>query len=274
MKARLEDREQGISYTEFSYMLLQAADFAHLARTHGCRLQVGGSDQWGNIVCGIELIRKSTDGLPVYGLTAPLLLDASGKKFGKSEKGQNVWLDRELTSPYQHYQYWVNTDDRDVDRYLKTFTAVPLAEIAAIVAAHEQAPEARAAQKILAREVTTWVHGADEAARAEKASELMFGRELEGLTDEDLGALAGEVPLSELPAAELAEGLPLVELLARTSLATSKGEARRLIAQGGAYVNNRRVDDVAHTVNPALLEGRKLLFLRAGKRKFHLVRFV
>ncbi|HKA89803.1 MAG TPA: tyrosine--tRNA ligase [Haliangiales bacterium] len=275
VRARLEDRDHGISYTEFSYMLLQAKDFVHLAETRRCRLQVGGSDQWGNITCGIELHRKMSGGTapPIFGMTAPLLLDASGKKFGKSEKGQNVWLDRAMTSPYQFYQFWVNADDRDVGRYLSMFTMIPLPEVAEIAAAHAAAPERREGQKILAREVTTWVHGAEDAARARKASELMFGQEIDGLTDADLEALVGEVPLIVVPLRELDGGLLLVDLLARTSLATSKGEARRLIAQGGAYVNNRRVEDIQVSLTPATLEGRTTLFLRAGKRKMHLVRF-
>jgi len=276
VRARLEDREQGISYTEFSYMLLQAKDFVHLAQTRQCRLQVGGSDQWGNITCGIELHRKATGGTEpaIFGMTVPLLLDASGKKFGKSEKGQNVWLNRGLTSPYQFYQFWVNVDDRDVERYLGMFTMLPRADIAEIAAAHAAAPERREGQKILALAVTAWVHGEEDAQRARKASELVFGQEVAGLTDEDLEALVGELPLTVMPAAELAAGLTLVEVLARTSLATSKGEARRLIQQGGAYVNNRRIDDVGFALTPAALDGRTTLFLRAGKRKMHLVRFV
>lgn len=272
VRARLEDREQGISYTEFSYMLLQAWDFAYLAKEHGCRLQVGGSDQWGNITCGIELSRKMGNPTPLYGAVTPLLMTAAGKKFGKSEAGTSIWLDPGLTSPYRFYQYWINAEDADVEKYLKMFTFLPLDEIGALLAEHDADRGRRLAQKRLAYEVTTWVHGADAARRAEAASGVIFGGSLAELRDADLAALMDDVPATALPRTELDAGLPLVDLLVRVRLAESKAAARRLLQQGGVYINNIKVDDPARAVTPADLATESILLLRAGKKSYHLLK--
>jgi tyrosyl-tRNA synthetase len=271
VRARLEDREQGISYTEFSYMLLQAYDFVVLAKKCGCRLQAGGSDQWGNITAGIELGRKL--GLPtLYGLTCPLLLDAHGQKLGKTAAGTRVWLDPARTSPYAFYQYWLNTDDADVARFLRMLSPRPLAEIADLSGAHTAKPEARLGQRTLADDLTEFVHGKDATARAVAASAVMFGGALDDLSDRDLEPLLADVPSSELLRAELERGVGLVDLLARTGLATSKGAARRLVEGGGVYVNNVRAADADGTLTLADLGTETMLILRAGKKSYHIVR--
>ncbi len=271
VRARLEDREQGISYTEFSYMLLQAYDFVHLARTHGCRLQVGGSDQWGNITAGTELYRKMGGTERLYGLVAPLLLDAQGNKMGKTAAGTRVWLDPALMSPYAFYQYWFNVEDADVERFLKIFSWKPLDEIAGIVAQHNETPGKRLGQRTLAEEITAWVHGADGARRAVAASQVMFGGALDDLSDADLEPLLADVPSSTLPRDELAAGVPLIDLLARTGLAKSKGAARRTLDQGGVYLNNQRVDG-DRPVTTSDLGTESMLVLRMGKKAYHIVR--
>ncbi|RMH40765.1 MAG: tyrosine--tRNA ligase [Deltaproteobacteria bacterium] len=271
VRSRLEDRDQGISFTEFSYMLLQAYDFVVLARRYGCRLQVGGSDQWGNITAGIELARKLGDVPKLFGLTAPLLVDADGNKMGKTAAGTRIWLDPARTSPYAFYQYWLNQDDRDVDRLLRMFSPRPLTEIADLVTEHARAPHERRAQRALAEDVTAFVHGADAARRAAAASAVMFGGSLDELTDADLDALRADVPATTVPRVELERGIPLVELLVRTGLASSKGAARRLVTGGGVYLNNRRVADPARTVGLTDLATETTLILRAGKKTYHLV---
>ncbi len=272
VRARLEDREQGISYTEFSYMLLQAYDFVHLAREHGCRLQVGGSDQWGNITAGIELARRMGVAHGLHGLTAPLLLDSSGEKMGKTSTGNRVWLDPALTSPYAFYQYWLNVADADVGRLLRIFSWRPVDEIDELARAQSATPESRSAQKALAEEITTWVHGVEAARRAIAASAVMFGGSLENLRDADLEPLLADVPSTTMPRRELADGIPLVDLLARVELAASKGAARRLVQQGGVYLNNLRVTDATHAVTAADLGTETMLVLRAGKKSYHIVR--
>ena len=271
VRARLEDRDQGISYTEFSYMLLQAFDFVHLAERHACRMQIGATDQWGNITAGIELGRKL--GRPaLHGLVCPLLLDSTGKKMGKTAAGTSVWLDPSLTSPYAFYQYLLNVEDADVDRLLRTFSWRPLEEIAEIAREHAAAPERRLGQKALAADVTTFVHGAEALARAERASQVMFGGSLQDLRDADLEPLLADVPSSEIPRAELEQGVGLVELLARVRLCDSKGAARRLVSSGGVYVNNERVSDPGSTVGLANLATETMLVLRAGKKSYHILR--
>ena len=272
VRARLEDREQGISYTEFSYMLLQAWDFAHLARARDCRLQVGGSDQWGNITCGIDLARRMGTRAQLHALVTPLLMTASGEKFGKSEAGTSVWLDPAMTSPYAFYQYWLGAADADVERFLLLFTFISLHEIAEVVAAHDADRAARSGQRRLAREVTSWVHGADAARAAGVAAQVLFGGSVDRLTDADLAGL--DVPRSEFPRAELAAGIPILDLLVRTGLADSRSAARRLITQGGAYVNNLKVDDPARSLGLADLATESVLLLRAGKKSFHLVQVI
>ncbi|MFK7990986.1 MAG: tyrosine--tRNA ligase [Sandaracinaceae bacterium] len=271
VRARLEDRDQGISYTEFSYMLLQAYDFAHLAREHGCRLQVGGSDQWGNITAGIELARK-TGGEKLFGLVTPLLLDASGKKMGKTAAGTRVWLDPERTSPYAFYQHLLNVDDADVPKLLRMFSWRTLDEIEALIREHEETPHRRSGQKALAEDVTRWVHSDDGLRRAVGASQVMFGGSLEALSDADLEPLLADVPSSSLARAALESGVALTELLATTGLAKSKGAARRLVEQGGVYVNNERVQDAAATLGSDALGTETMIVLRAGKKSYHIVR--
>lgn len=272
VRARLEDRDQGISYTEFSYMLLQAYDFAHLARTRACRLQVGGSDQWGNITAGIELHRKMGGRDSLFGLVAPLLLDSKGEKMGKTAAGTRVWLDPQLTSPYAFYQYWLNVEDADVGRFLRMFSWRTLEELSTVMAEHESAPHTRLGQKTLALDITTWVHGAEAARRAIAASEVMFGGSLADLSDADLEPLLADVPSSSMTRDALAAGVPLVDLLATTELAASKGAARRLLKQGGVYINNERISDEALVVRTEHLGTENMMILRAGKKSYHIVR--
>lgn len=271
VKRRLES-EHGISFTEFSYQTMQAYDFLHLHRQHGCRLQCGGSDQWGNIVAGIDLIRKVTGG-EAFGFTMPLVCTASGQKIGKSE-GNAVWLDARRTSPYQLYQYWMQTEDSDVERFLKLYTFVGLDEIDALCRLHSERPEAREAQKRLAAETTRLVHGDVGLAAAERATRALFGGDLDGLTARDLFEIFADVPSSRLEAAELDAGLPLVDLLPRTGLTKSKGEARRFIKQGGVYLNNRRCDGDDLRLDRASLLADAVMVLRHGKKSYHLVRVV
>jgi tyrosyl-tRNA synthetase len=271
VRARLTDREQGISYTEFSYMLLQGYDFVHLAAEHGCRLQVGGGDQWGNITTGIELQRK-LGRAPIYGLTTPLLLDRQGHKMGKTASGETIWLDPALCSPYAFYQYWINVDDDDVDRLLRIFSWRPREEIAEIVAAHQAAPQERAGQRALAADLATWVHGAEATRRAIAASQVVFGGSLDGLCDADLEPLLGEVPTTAMARDELARGLPLIDLLTRTGLAKSRGAARRLVEGGGVYLNNLRIADGGLVVDTSHLATESMLLLRSGKKSYHMLR--
>ncbi len=263
----------GISFTEFSYMLLQAFDFVMLSRSHACRLQVGGSDQYGNITAGCELARKLCEP-QLFGLTAPLLLDAAGEKMGKTSTGERIWLDPARTSAYAFYQYWFNRSDDEAPRLLRMFSTQPLPELAELIAAHDADRSKRTAQRALAQVMTIWVHGAPAIARVEAASRVMFGGELTGLTDADLAELAGTMPTVELPRAELESGIGLIDLLVRTQAADSKGAARRLITQGGAYVNNAKVTDVEHKVTPAELTTATTLVLRSGKKDYRLVRWV
>jgi tyrosyl-tRNA synthetase len=260
VSARLEGG--GISYTEFSYMLLQSFDFLELFRRHGCRMQTGGSDQWGNIVAGLDLIRR-VEGGSGHALTTPLVTSATGEKFGKSTGGGKLWLDPELTSPYAFYQFWINVDDRDAGPYLRFFTFLTREEIEALDRDTAERPQARAAQRRLAQEMTTLVHGAAETERVEAASRALFGQgELSALDGVTLAAA-----LAEAPNAQVAGELPSVaDLLALTGLDASKSAARRTVSEGGAYVNNQRVGDPdAAPTTEDLLHGRWLV-LRKGKR--------
>jgi tyrosyl-tRNA synthetase len=260
VSARLESG--GISYTEFSYMLLQALDFLELYRRHGCRMQTGGSDQWGNIVAGLDLIRR-VDGGSGHALTTPLVTSAAGEKFGKSTGGGRLWLDPELTSPYAFYQYWINVDDRDVGPFLRFFTFLTREEIEALDRDTAERPQARAAQRTLAQELTTLVHGAEETVRVEAASRALFGGgELGALDATTLAAALAEAPTA------VVDGDPpaVADLLALTGLVASKSAARRTVAEGGAYLNNRRVEDADAVPGAAdLLHGRWLV-LRRGRR--------
>ena len=261
VRRRLEG--DGISYTEFSYMLLQANDYVELHRRHGCALQVGGSDQWGNIIAGVRLVRQ-TEGATVHALTTPLVTDSEGKKFGKSTGGGSLWLDPDMTSPYAWYQYFINTADADVVRYLRWFTFLSREELAELEQATEEKPHERAAQRRLARELTTLVHGDAATTGVELASQALFGRgELAQL---DEGTLAAA--LREASVADLKPGGPdsITELLVASGLSKSKGEARRTIGEGGAYVNNVRIDSEEWAPQPEdFLYGRWLV-LRRGKR--------
>jgi tyrosyl-tRNA synthetase len=273
VKTRL-DRQDGISYAEFSYMLLQAYDFLQLYDRYGCTLQSGGSDQWGNITAGAELIRRARGG-QAYGLVYPLITTADGTKLGKTEQG-TIWLDPGRTSPYRFYQFWLNTSDADVIPYLKYFTWLNQEEIGALAEAVAQRPEAREAQRILARELTRTVHGDEALAQAEKASQALFGGDIAGLTAAEIEDIFAEAPASELPKMELeGDGKPLVDLLADTGLAKSKGEARRLLASGGVYVNNVRAgDDPTQMVRLSQAVDGRFIILRVGKKQYHLVRVV
>ncbi len=268
---RLES-EEGVSYTEFSYLLLQARDFLELFDRYGCTLQLGGSDQWGNITAGTELIRRLR-AKKAHGLVMPLVTTAAGVKFGKTEAG-TIWLDPQRTSPFRFYQFWVNTDDRDVVAYLKYFTFLDRAAIEALEAATRAAPEAREAQRVLAREVTALVHGADHVARAEQASSVLFGEDISTLGVDEVLAVFEDVPSTELAAASFATGVPLVDLVALTKLAPSKAEARRLIQSGGVYVNNRRAKDVGARLTAGEAIGGSLFVLRKGQKQYHLIRLI
>jgi tyrosyl-tRNA synthetase len=265
VRARLGS-DSGISYTEFSYMLLQAYDFLHLREKFGCELQIGGADQYGNITAGCDLIRKKL-GVAAWGLTFPLITDAAGQKFGKSTGGGSVWLDPEKTSPYRFYQFFINTEDRRVVEYLKKFTLLPRAEIEALAAEHASNPGGRAAQKTLAREVTALVHGQSACDDAVRASEIMFGGGLEGITEEVFKDVVGEVPTRDLDKAKLAgAGTPIIDLLLHAGLGSSKGSARKDLEAGGIYLNSVRVTDHARLVTTGDLLFGKYLLLRKGKR--------
>lgn len=268
--SRRVESDAGISYTEFSYMLLQAFDFVQLCKLHGCRLQVGGSDQYGNITAGCELQHKLR-GPRLFGLSAPLLLDASGDKMGKTSTGERIWLDSARTSPYAFYQYWLNRSDDEAPRLLRIFSLRPLADIDELVREHDRDRSRRTAQRELARALTAWVHGPDVIGRIEVASRVMFGDSLDGLTDADLGVLAGTVPTVNLARSELAAGVGIIDLLART-ITDSKGAARRLVTQGGAYINNQRVTQVEHQVTLDQLATETMLVVRGGKKDYCLVR--
>jgi tyrosyl-tRNA synthetase len=254
--------ETGISFTEFSYMVIQAHDFWHLHRTEGCELQMGGSDQWGNITAGIELVARR-EGRQVHGLVFPLITTAGGSKFGKSEAG-NVWLDPARTSPYQFYQFWVNTDDRDIERYLKLFTFLRLDRIDATLAEHAADPGRRVAQRLLAREVTATVHGEEAAAQAVETAAAMFG------------GGGGDLARAELPErivsrSELPGEIPIVDLLVASGLASSKGDARRGIQGRGFYLNDQAIDAVDLILGEDDLQGpsdRRFVILRKGKKNY------
>lgn len=268
VRRRLEDREHGISYTEFSYMLLQAYDFLHLFKTYGCQIQGGGSDQWGNITAGAELIRK-VQGEEAFGITFPLLSTASGEKFGKSA-GNAVWLDANRTSPYRFYQYWINTDDRDVERFLNLFTFLEDEDIARLSAEHRASPEKRIGQKKLAEEVTRIVHGDEALALAVRASEVFFGGDMRGLRDLDLADIFQEVPSFTVTPEALDNGIKITEALTAAGAAKSKGEAMRLIAGGGVYLNNTRLESADLVLHRDSLASATMFVLRVGKKSYFL----
>jgi tyrosyl-tRNA synthetase len=272
VRSRL-DSEAGISFTEFSYQLLQANDFRHLRQAFGCELQIGGTEQWGNLTAGTDLIRK-TLGETAWGLTFPLITKADGSKFGKTEGGA-VWLDPAKTSVYRFYQFFIRTEDSMVGSYLRKFTLLPREAIEELEAKHAANPGARDAHAALAREVTTLAHGAGACADAQRASELMFGGGLEGISEALFADVVGEIPTADLPRARLeGAGMPLTELLVHAGLASSKGQARKDIEGGGISLNTVRVAEIGRTVTLGdLLFGRYIL-LRKGKRTYAVVRVV
>jgi len=271
VKSRLE-RDGGLSYTEFSYMLLQAWDFVHLSDALDCRVQIGGSDQWGNITAGIELGRRLRS-RELHGITCPLLTKSDGTKMGKTASGA-IWLDPRRTSPYRFYQYWINLDDDDAGRCLARLTPLSLAELAALDAKRAAQPAARDSQKRLAEELTRLVHGDAGLAAARQATEIFFGAEIGQLDDGQLAEIFADVPSRAFPRSALeGEGLALVEALTDTGLAQSRSAARRTIEQGGAYVNNRRVADPAYRLTANDLAGGATLVLRSGKKMYAIARF-
>ena len=272
VKSRLSREDAGISYTEFSYMLLQAYDFVHLNRQHGCELQVGGSDQWGNITAGIDLARRM-HGAHLHGMTCPLLLTSSGAKMGKTERGA-IWLSAARTSPYAFYQYWINIADEDTGMCLRFLTELPREEIDALDASRASAPHLRASQKRLAEALTQLVHGDDGLAAARRATEIFFGAEIQNLTDSQLGEIFADVPSKQLSRTRLEDGsLTIVDALVEAGLSKSKGEARRTIDGGGAYVNNRRAAESARPLTATDLASESVVVLRAGKKNYALLRF-
>lgn len=271
VRTRFERPDQGISYTEFSYMLLQAYDFLHLFDEYGCRVQIGGSDQWGNITLGVELIRK-VRGETAYALTTPLVTKPDGTKFGKSEEGA-LFLDERRTSPFALYQYFLRTDDAVVPAYLRYFTFLDHEEIEALDEATEKHPERRDAQRALARAVTTLVHGAEETSRAERASDTLYTEDVTNLDEHTLLEVFADVPSSTLARSGIdGAGLDPIEAFAASGLVTSKSAARAAIDQGGAYVNNRRLNPGEQITSDRLIVGRYLV-LRRGRRELHLLRF-
>jgi tyrosyl-tRNA synthetase len=270
VRRRVESDEAGMSFTEFSYSLLQSYDFLELHRREGCTVQMGGSDQWGNITAGIDLVRR-LDGARAYGVVFPLITQPSGVKFGKTEEG-TLWLDPAMTSPFRFYQYWINVDDAEAVRYLEYFTLLPPDRIEELAAEVESAPQARGAQRALADDVTLRLHGESGLASAQRATRALFGGEVEGLGADEIADIFADVPSSEVARDDLGgDGKPLVDLLAAAGITSSKGDARRSIEGGGVYVNGVRVQDVASVVRlDQAIEGRFLL-IRIGKKRYHLV---
>ncbi len=270
VKSRFERPDQGISYTEFSYMLLQAYDFLRLHLDHGCDLQFGGSDQWGNITSGVDYVRKVC-GDEVWGFTTPLIVKADGTKYGKTESG-TVWLDPERTSPFTMYQFFLNTPDEQVVELIKFLTFLDHDRITELERLTAEQPQRREAQRALARAVTGLVHGDAEVAKCEEASAALFGEEIAALSEEMLLAVTEDAPSTEVPRSELLDDLTLVELLERTGLVKSKKEARRTVEQGGTYVNNVRQADDGRTFTSGDLLHDRYLVLRKGRKEVHIVK--
>ncbi len=272
VKSRLES-DSGLSYTEFSYMLLQSYDFVHLHRAYGCEVQAGGSDQWGNITAGIDLARRM-DGVQLYGLTSKLLLKSDGKKMGKSESGA-LWLDAERTSPYQFYQYWVNVDDADIENAFRFFTDLNQEEALALIEQHKANLGQRVLQKQVAKELTLLTHGEKGLAAAEKATAIFFGAEIDSLTDAELTSVFADVPSYEASREQLDHcEISLIDAFVLAGLAKTKSDARRAVQQGGAYVNNRKITDVDAKLSSASLASETVVVLRSGKKRYALLKFV
>ena len=270
VKKRFEG-EVGISYTEFAYQLMQGYDFYHLYKEKNCKLQMGGSDQWGNITTGTEFIRRKANG-EAFAFTCPLIRKADGTKFGKTEQG-NVWLDPERTTPYQFYQFWLNAGDEDAENWIKIFTFLDEPTISELIRNHKQDPGKRELQKTLAKEITTFVHGEEEYQKAIQTTEKLFANQskpAEEMSVEDLEGLEGVVKASIEPV-KIAEGIDIVSLLADTKITASKGEARKLVQGGGISLNRKKVDDVALVINSGNLLHEKYLLLQKGKKNYFLV---
>jgi tyrosyl-tRNA synthetase len=270
VKSRLGS-DAGLSYTEFSYMLLQAYDFVHLNEKFDCELQIGGSDQWGNVTAGIDLGRRMA-GKHLYGITCPLLTKSDGAKMGKTESGA-IYLSPQRTSPYEFYQYWVRVDDDDVGMCLRFLTELTEEEIKSLDLARAAEPHQRASQKRLAEEVTRLIHGDAGLKSAKQATEILFGAEIADLSDKELQQIFADVPSVALPMARLIEGIPIVDALVEAGLAKSKGAARRTVDQGGAYVNNQRIESVEKTLGSNDLASETVIVLRSGKKKYSLIKF-
>ena len=271
VKSRLGS-DAGLSYTEFSYMLLQAYDFVHLNKEYGCELQIGGSDQWGNVTAGIDLGRRMLSA-QLYGMTCPLLTKSDGSKMGKTETGA-IWLSAERTSPYQFYQYWIRVEDADVSKCLRFLTELSHEEITALDAAREEAPHKRESQKKLAEQLTLLIHGQAGLDQATQATEIFFGAEIENLKDADLMQIFADVPNSSFSMQQLSgEGLGLIDALVAAGLQKSNGDARRMIKQGSIYVNNRRNDDFNYRLTAANLASESTIILRSGKKNYAVLKF-
>ncbi|HPG35591.1 MAG TPA: tyrosine--tRNA ligase [bacterium] len=268
VKSRLAS-ENGISYTEFSYMTLQSYDFLYLFRNFGCTMQFGGNDQWGNITAGIELVRRADAG-KVFGMTFPLMTTSTGEKFGKSA-GNAVWLDPEKTSPYQYYQYWINTTDEDVEKMMKLFTFIDVSEIEKVCGEHKLQPHLRKAQTLLAEEATKILHGEEGLKSAQAASAALFGGDLKGLSEKELKSIFNDVPSTVVPREEIKNGINIADLLVNTNMQPSKGKARNLIQQGGCYINNEKAEDPEFIVNTSSLMHKSMIIIRCGKKNYHLV---
>ncbi len=272
VKSRLEEGSAGLSYTEFSYMLLQAYDFVHLNQKYGCELQIGGSDQWGNVTAGIDLGRRMFQ-QQLYGITCPLLTKSDGSKMGKTETG-TVWLDPNRTSPYEFYQYWIRVDDLDAGKCLRFLTELDREEIEVLDQSRQDAPHERASQKRLAEVLTQLVHGEEGLAKALNATKIFFGAEIDDLSDRELGDIFSDVPSNDCNRSELGgEGLSLIDALVLAGLVKSKGEARRAIKEGGVYVNNRRQKEVESRLDSSSLASETMIVLRRGKKNYSLLRF-
>ncbi|MGD2085509.1 MAG: tyrosine--tRNA ligase [Candidatus Aminicenantes bacterium] len=269
--------ETGISFTEFSYQLVQAYDFYYLYQNKNCKLQMGGSDQWGNITAGMELIRRKCGG-EAFALTCPLITKADGGKFGKSEEG-TIWLDPRYTTPYRFYQFWLNVSDDDAEKYIKIFTRLPTEEIDHLVAQHRKAPHTRVLQKRLGQEVTTMVHSPEDYGTAVEAAQILFGKgtaeSLKKLSEDDLMAIFAGVPQFDVSRAELDKGINILDLLAvRTAVFPSKGEARRMIKAGGVSINKERITNTEETVSSRVLLNNKYILVQRGKKNYFLLKVI
>ena len=272
VKSRLEGSDSGLSYTEFSYMLLQAYDFVHLHQTYGCELQIGGSDQWGNITAGIDLARRM-HGVHLHGMTSPLVTKADGTKMGKTEGGA-VWLSPTRTSPYAFYQYWFNVADAEVGKCLRYFTELSHDELTALDESRQQDPGRRESQRRLAEDVTRLIHGEVGLSAARRASEILFGAEIDKLSDQELQDIFADVPSQQLTPDRLdGEGLNIIDALISSGLSKSKSDARRTIENGGAYVNNRRIEGFDTQLGRSHLATKTVMVLRSGKQRYALIKF-